>query len=191
MRHRRRPVCPWRPSLSDSRQYESEMLSEALIPEWGNRSCWRLRGCLVVSSSCLIEPHTFFTNHSWRLIQSLLHSCRTISELKYLKCLSAKSLWQQRHIFFCLSRIYYWYDEKGKKTKCTAPQYVDFVMSLCQKLVTDEEIFPTKYGESSCGSSGGEGAECLFCRRHPCHTVSRHGFCNTILYSHNSCTFWF
>ncbi|KAG7254150.1 hypothetical protein CRUP_016952, partial [Coryphaenoides rupestris] len=36
---------------------------------------------------------------------------------------------------------------RGKKTKCTAPQYVDFVMSLCQKLVTDEEIFPTKYGE--------------------------------------------
>ncbi|XP_024862291.1 MOB kinase activator 2a isoform X2 [Kryptolebias marmoratus] len=43
--------------------------------------------------------------------------------------------------------IYYWYDERGKKTKCTAPQYVDFVMSLCQKLVTDEEIFPTKYGK--------------------------------------------
>lgn len=51
-------------------------------------------------------------------------------------------------LFF--SRIYYWYDEKGKKTKCTAPQYVDFVMSLCQKLVTDEEIFPTKYGECVC-----------------------------------------
>ena len=45
------------------------------------------------------------------------------------------------------SRIYYWYDERGKKTKCTAPQYVDFVMSLVQKLVTDEDIFPTKYGE--------------------------------------------
>ncbi|KAL4622710.1 MOB kinase activator 2-like isoform X2, partial [Arapaima gigas] len=43
--------------------------------------------------------------------------------------------------------IYYWYDEKGKKTKCTAPQYVDFVMSLVQKLVTDEDIFPTKYGK--------------------------------------------
>ncbi|KPP63529.1 MOB kinase activator 2-like [Scleropages formosus] len=42
--------------------------------------------------------------------------------------------------------IYYWYDEKGKKTKCTAPQYVDFVMSLVQKLVTDEDVFPTKYG---------------------------------------------
>ncbi|XP_050990884.1 MOB kinase activator 2b isoform X1 [Labeo rohita] len=42
---------------------------------------------------------------------------------------------------------YYWYDEKGKKTKCTAPQYVDFVMSSVQKLVTDEDIFPTKYGK--------------------------------------------
>lgn len=46
-----------------------------------------------------------------------------------------------------MSRIYYWYDERGKKTKCTAPQYVDFVMSLVQKLVTDDDIFPTKYGE--------------------------------------------
>lgn len=30
--------------------------------------------------------------------------------------------------------------------KCTAPQYVDFVMSSVQKLVTDEDVFPTKYG---------------------------------------------
>ncbi|KAM3919379.1 MOB kinase activator 2 isoform 3-T3 [Leptodactylus fuscus] len=41
---------------------------------------------------------------------------------------------------------YYWYDERGKKIKCTAPQYIDFVMSSVQKLVTDEDIFPTKYG---------------------------------------------
>lgn len=50
-----------------------------------------------------------------------------------------------------MSRIYYWYDERGKKTKCTAPQYVDFVMSLVQKLVTEEENFPTKYGELNSG----------------------------------------
>lgn len=62
--------------------------------------------------------------------------------------LSCKVYVTTRFVFFVfLSRIYYWYDERGKKTKCTAPQYVDFVMSLCQKLVTDEEIFPTKYGE--------------------------------------------
>uniref|UniRef100_H9H6H4 MOB kinase activator 2 n=1 Tax=Monodelphis domestica TaxID=13616 RepID=H9H6H4_MONDO len=45
------------------------------------------------------------------------------------------------------STQYYWYDERGKKTKCTAPQYVDFVMSSVQKLVTDEDVFPTKYGK--------------------------------------------
>lgn len=48
----------------------------------------------------------------------------------------------------CLHRQYYWYDERGKKVKCTAPQYVDFVMSSVQKLVTDEDVFPTKYGTS-------------------------------------------
>lgn len=48
----------------------------------------------------------------------------------------------------CPHRQYYWYDERGKKVKCTAPQYVDFVMSSVQKLVTDEDIFPTKYGRS-------------------------------------------
>ncbi|XP_048663842.1 MOB kinase activator 2 isoform X2 [Marmota marmota marmota] len=41
---------------------------------------------------------------------------------------------------------YCWHDERGKKVKCTAPQYVDFVMSSVQKLVTDEDVFPTKYG---------------------------------------------
>lgn len=47
-------------------------------------------------------------------------------------------------------RILLWQDEKGKKIKCTAPQYVDFVMSSVQKIVTDEDIFPTKYGELIC-----------------------------------------
>ncbi|XP_027264707.1 MOB kinase activator 2 isoform X5 [Cricetulus griseus] len=48
---------------------------------------------------------------------------------------------------------YYWYDERGKKVKCTAPQYVDFVMSSVQKLVTDEDVFPTKYENSPARSS--------------------------------------
>ncbi|XP_049637252.1 MOB kinase activator 2-like [Suncus etruscus] len=41
---------------------------------------------------------------------------------------------------------YHWYDERGRKVKCTALQYVDFVMSSVQKLLTDEDVFPTKYG---------------------------------------------
>ncbi|ETE66905.1 MOB kinase activator 2, partial [Ophiophagus hannah] len=47
---------------------------------------------------------------------------------------------------------YYWYDERGKKIKCTAPQYVDFVMSSVQKLVTDEDVFPTKYVLRGCAT---------------------------------------
>ncbi|XP_055703645.1 MOB kinase activator-like 2 isoform X1 [Phlebotomus papatasi] len=43
------------------------------------------------------------------------------------------------------TRMYLWFDEKGKKTRVAAPQYVDYVMTFTQKTVSDESIFPTKY----------------------------------------------
>ncbi|XP_071452410.1 MOB kinase activator-like 2 isoform X2 [Hetaerina americana] len=42
-------------------------------------------------------------------------------------------------------RTYLWFDEKGKKTKVAAPQYIDYVMTFTQKTISDESIFPTKY----------------------------------------------
>ncbi|VEN63366.1 unnamed protein product [Callosobruchus maculatus] len=42
-------------------------------------------------------------------------------------------------------RTYLWFDEKGKKTKVAAPQYIDYVMTFIQKTISDETIFPTKY----------------------------------------------
>ncbi|XP_045478639.1 MOB kinase activator-like 2 isoform X1 [Harmonia axyridis] len=42
-------------------------------------------------------------------------------------------------------RTYLWFDEKGKKTKVAAPQYIDYVMTFIQKTISDESIFPTKY----------------------------------------------
>ncbi|CAK9292747.1 unnamed protein product [Gordionus sp. m RMFG-2023] len=42
--------------------------------------------------------------------------------------------------------IYPWIDEKGKKTKLSAPLFVDHVMTSIQKIILDENIFPTKYG---------------------------------------------
>ena len=39
-----------------------------------------------------------------------------------------------------------WLDEKGKKSKLSAPQYVDYVMTYVQKTVNDETLFPTKHG---------------------------------------------
>lgn len=44
-------------------------------------------------------------------------------------------------------RSYAWYDERGKKARVAAPQYVDYVMTYTQKTVSDETVFPTKYGE--------------------------------------------
>ncbi|RDD39166.1 MOB kinase activator 2 [Trichoplax sp. H2] len=41
---------------------------------------------------------------------------------------------------------YNWYDDKNKKIKLSAPQYIDTVMSFIEKQVNDEEIFSTKYG---------------------------------------------
>ena len=43
-------------------------------------------------------------------------------------------------------RVYMWVDEKGKKSKLSAPQYVDYVMTYVQKVVNDETVFPTKHG---------------------------------------------
>lgn len=43
-------------------------------------------------------------------------------------------------------RNYSWIDEKGKKTRLSAPQYVDYVMTYCQKTINDETVFPTKHG---------------------------------------------
>jgi len=37
-----------------------------------------------------------------------------------------------------------WMDDKGKKSRLSAPQYVDYVMTYVQKTANDEAIFPTK-----------------------------------------------
>lgn len=40
---------------------------------------------------------------------------------------------------------YLWFDEKGKKCKCPAPQYVDYVTSFIQKTINEDSVFPTKF----------------------------------------------
>lgn len=43
---------------------------------------------------------------------------------------------------------YQWVDDRGKKYKCSGPQYTDYVMSFTQKCISDEAVFPTKYGNA-------------------------------------------
>lgn len=40
-----------------------------------------------------------------------------------------------------------WHDDKGKKCKYTAPQYVDYITTYIQKQLSDESLFPTKFGQ--------------------------------------------
>ena len=45
-------------------------------------------------------------------------------------------------IFSC--RAYQWIDDRGKKSRVSAPQYIDYIMTYVQKTINDESIFPTK-----------------------------------------------
>merc|ERR1719211_149514 len=44
------------------------------------------------------------------------------------------------------ARQYLWQDEKVKKLRLSASQYIDYIMTYCQKTINDENIFPTKHG---------------------------------------------
>lgn len=44
------------------------------------------------------------------------------------------------------STQYMWQDDKGKKVKCSAPQYTDYVMTYVHKTINDAALFPLKHG---------------------------------------------
>ena len=48
-----------------------------------------------------------------------------------------------------------WTDDKNKKIKCSAPQYIDYVTTYINKAVNDSSIFPTKHGEWLKNQRGG------------------------------------
>jgi len=48
------------------------------------------------------------------------------------------------------NRQYLWIDEKSKRMKLPAPQYIDYALTYTQKTVKDENIFPTKFGQYCC-----------------------------------------
>jgi hypothetical protein len=41
---------------------------------------------------------------------------------------------------------FYWLDEKGKKCKYSASQYIDTILTYSAKLLSDEQLFPTQPG---------------------------------------------
>jgi hypothetical protein len=51
-------------------------------------------------------------------------------------------LFKIKYSFFSI----YYFDEKNKKMKCSAPEYIDNAMTFIQKTISNEEIFPTRLG---------------------------------------------
>lgn len=53
---------------------------------------------------------------------------------------------------FIVFRQFCWTDDKGKRGKETGPQYIDLVTLHIQKIISDESIFPTKFGRMICSN---------------------------------------
>jgi len=45
-----------------------------------------------------------------------------------------------------LNNQFFWFDEKGKKIKYSASQYIDTVLTYASKIFSDENLFPTETG---------------------------------------------
>ncbi|CAF3683531.1 unnamed protein product, partial [Rotaria socialis] len=46
--------------------------------------------------------------------------------------------------------LYYWVDERGKKVKYSASQYIELAIIFIQKNLSNEAIFPTRFGNYYC-----------------------------------------
>ena len=46
-----------------------------------------------------------------------------------------------------LECVFNWQDDRGKNMRVSAPQYYDFAMTWCQQQLTNQDIFPTKFGD--------------------------------------------
>lgn len=96
-----------------------------------------------------------FKEHSLNgpLVPALLAPCfpAALCSFCFSLCWLVRSTLPSRVILVLICfRTYLWFDEKGKKTRVAAPQYIDYVMTFTQRTVSDETIFPTKYGKRSC-----------------------------------------
>lgn len=93
----------------------------------------------IVDLPAGIDYHEWLAAHIISLFESINLIYGTISEFCTISvCLDMLGPGQ---------KIYLWIDERGKKTKVSAPQYIDYVMTFIQKAISDEEVFPTKYAK--------------------------------------------
>ncbi|CAG0898019.1 unnamed protein product [Cyprideis torosa] len=95
-----------------------------------------LRGMVCLPHG--MDRHEWFATHTIAFFECLNVVCGSISETcTPTACpdMTGPSL-----------RQYLWVDDKGKKLRLPAPQYIDLVMTFVQKAINDENLFPTKFG---------------------------------------------
>ncbi|KAE9414666.1 hypothetical protein Angca_006768, partial [Angiostrongylus cantonensis] len=69
----------------------------------------------------------------------------------------------------------YYVDERGKRHVYSAMQYMDCVMSFCEKASRNEEVFPTKYGSQFSGDFDSHIRRVIRLLWHCCgHLASKH-----------------
>jgi hypothetical protein len=116
-------------SSSDSKLYLEATVLERKLPEMDMR--------LLVDLPAGLDYNEWLASHTMALFDHVNLVYGTVSEFcTQSGCPDMTGPGQ---------RTYLWFDEKGKKTKVAAPQYIDYVMTFIQKTITDENIFPTKY----------------------------------------------
>uniref|UniRef100_A0A7E4W9G2 MOB kinase activator-like 2 n=1 Tax=Panagrellus redivivus TaxID=6233 RepID=A0A7E4W9G2_PANRE len=94
----------------------------------------------ITSKPYGIDKNEWLATHTLALFDNVNALCGSVSEL----CTPAN----------CGTMSYpgvskaYFIDEKGKRHLYSASQYVDCVMSFCERSRKNEEIFPTKFGST-------------------------------------------
>ncbi|KAG8433958.1 hypothetical protein GDO86_012351 [Hymenochirus boettgeri] len=105
------------PRYTAARIMDADILMLVALPKGLNVDEW------------LASNASAFYNHVSLLYGSISEFC-TISSCPTMKAWSIQ---------------YQWTDERGRKRKCSAPQYADYAASIIQKILTDEDLVPTKH----------------------------------------------
>ncbi|XP_068099093.1 MOB kinase activator 2-like isoform X1 [Hyperolius riggenbachi] len=105
------------PRYTSARILDADILMLVALPKGLNVDEWQASNASA------------FYNHVSLMYGSISEFC-TISTCPTMKAWSTQIQWT---------------DEKGRKRKCSGPQYADYAASIIQKILTDEDLVPTKH----------------------------------------------
>ncbi|XGW32745.1 hypothetical protein V3C99_017348 [Haemonchus contortus] len=114
-----------------------------------------------------IDPREWLATHTLALFDHVNALCGSLSEL----CTPATC----QYMSYPGTAKAYYIDERGKRHLYSAMQYMDCVMSFCEKASRSEELFPTKYGSQFSGDFESHIRRVIRLLWHCCgHLASKH-----------------